>query len=284
MAGVVGQEGDAACPPRAARRRPRARAGRRGRRPTGSRRGRAGCGRSAQGRGGAARGYYHRAPCRTPPRTLAVLLACLLLAAAGGCGDDERAAGAAATPTPEDTGGEQTGRLRARRPSRSAKSASLDKPTRAAEGGPDLRGDGGHQLRRRSRSRWPPGARRATGGSFKYLADQGFYDGTTFHRIVPGFVIQGGDPQGDGTGGPGYSVVEPPPQDLVYARGVVAMAKTELEKPGTSGSQFFIVTGEAPHAAAGLRAGRRGDRRGGRRRPDRRRPGRTAATGRSSRS
>jgi peptidyl-prolyl cis-trans isomerase B (cyclophilin B) len=83
-----------------------------------------------------------------------------------------------------------------------------------------------------------------TGGSFKSLADQGFYDGTTFHRIVAGFVIQGGDPKGDGTGGPGYSVVEAPPQDLVYGKGVVAMAKTGAEAAGTSGSQFFVVTAE----------------------------------------
>jgi peptidyl-prolyl cis-trans isomerase B (cyclophilin B) len=81
-----------------------------------------------------------------------------------------------------------------------------------------------------------------TGGSFKSLADKGFFDKTTFHRIVPGFVIQGGDPNGDGTGGPGYSVVEPPPQDLTYTKGVVAMAKTQAEAPGTSGSQFFVVT------------------------------------------
>lgn len=83
-----------------------------------------------------------------------------------------------------------------------------------------------------------------TGGSFKALADKGFFDGTTFHRIVAGFVIQGGDPKGDGTGGPGYSVVEAPPQDLVYSKGVVAMAKTGAEAAGTSGSQFFVVTAE----------------------------------------
>ena len=83
-----------------------------------------------------------------------------------------------------------------------------------------------------------------TGGSFKSLADQGFYDGTTFHRVVAGFVIQGGDPKGDGTGGPGYSVVEAPPQDLLYEKGVVAMAKTGTEAAGTSGSQFFVVTAE----------------------------------------
>jgi peptidyl-prolyl cis-trans isomerase B (cyclophilin B) len=83
-----------------------------------------------------------------------------------------------------------------------------------------------------------------TGGSFKYLADKGFYDGLTFHRVDPGFVIQGGDPAGNGTGGPGYSVVEPPPNDLAYTSGVVAMAKTQNEAPGTSGSQFFVVTAE----------------------------------------
>ena len=64
-----------------------------------------------------------------------------------------------------------------------------------------------------------------TGGSFKYLADQGFYDGLLIHRIVPGFVFQGGDPKGDGTGGPGYTVTEAPPKDLEYSEGVVAMAK-----------------------------------------------------------
>jgi peptidyl-prolyl cis-trans isomerase B (cyclophilin B) len=83
-----------------------------------------------------------------------------------------------------------------------------------------------------------------TGGSFKSLADKGFYDRTTFHRVVAGFVIQGGDPKGDGTGGPGYSVVETPPQDLLYEKGVVAMAKTGAEPAGTSGSQFFVVTAE----------------------------------------
>jgi peptidyl-prolyl cis-trans isomerase B (cyclophilin B) len=82
-----------------------------------------------------------------------------------------------------------------------------------------------------------------TGGSFKYLADQKFYDGTTFHRVVPDFVIQGGDPAGDGSGGPGYSGEEAPSEDLKYEEGVVAMAKTGAEPTGTSGSQFFIVTG-----------------------------------------
>jgi cyclophilin family peptidyl-prolyl cis-trans isomerase len=57
-------------------------------------------------------------------------------------------------------------------------------------------------------------------------------------------VIQGGDPKGDGLGGPGYTVVEKPPQDVAYTKGVVAMAKTQTDPPGASGSQFFVVTGE----------------------------------------
>jgi cyclophilin family peptidyl-prolyl cis-trans isomerase len=80
-----------------------------------------------------------------------------------------------------------------------------------------------------------------TSNSFAFLAEQGFYGGTTFHRIVPGFVIQGGDPTGTGTGGPGYTVDEPPPPDTEYVRGTVAMAKSSVEPPGRSGSQFFVV-------------------------------------------
>ncbi len=82
-----------------------------------------------------------------------------------------------------------------------------------------------------------------TAASLVSLAEDGFYDSTTFHRVVPGFVIQGGDPTGTGTGGPGYSTVDVPPADAKYTNGVVAMAKTGAEAPGTSGSQFFVVTG-----------------------------------------
>jgi peptidyl-prolyl cis-trans isomerase B (cyclophilin B) len=87
-----------------------------------------------------------------------------------------------------------------------------------------------------------------TTSSFAYLARRGVYDDTPFHRIVPGFVIQGGDPTGSGTGGPGYFVDEPPPRNLSYTQGIVAMAKTAAEPPGRSGSQFFVVT----EADAGL--------------------------------
>jgi peptidyl-prolyl cis-trans isomerase B (cyclophilin B) len=81
-----------------------------------------------------------------------------------------------------------------------------------------------------------------TTSSFATLVRQKFFDGTRFHRIVPGFVIQGGDPTGTGTGGPGYSVVDTPPATARYTKGVVAMAKTGAEPAGTAGSQFFVVT------------------------------------------
>src|ERR671933_1381253 len=87
-----------------------------------------------------------------------------------------------------------------------------------------------------------------TTASFVALARRGYFEGTDFHRIVPGFVIQGGDPTGTGSGGPGYTTRDPPPDDATYTRGVVAMAKAQAEPPGTAGSQFFVVTG----ADAGL--------------------------------
>lgn len=79
--------------------------------------------------------------------------------------------------------------------------------------------------------------------SFAYLVRMGFYDDLTFHRVVSKFVIQGGDPNGDGSGGPGYTVVEAPPKSLRYTKGTVAMAKSATDPAGAAGSQFFIVTG-----------------------------------------
>lgn len=87
-----------------------------------------------------------------------------------------------------------------------------------------------------------------TASSFAYLVEEGFYDGTSF-SYVDGSVVQGGDPIGDRTGGPGYSIDEAVPFDTEYTRGTVAMAKTEVEPIGRSGSQFFIVYA----ADAGLR-------------------------------
>ena len=82
-----------------------------------------------------------------------------------------------------------------------------------------------------------------TTASLVSLAREGFFDSTTFHRVVRDFVIQGGDPTGTGTGGPGYKTVDKPPAGARYTKGVVAMAKAGPEEAGTSGSQFFVVTG-----------------------------------------
>jgi len=87
-----------------------------------------------------------------------------------------------------------------------------------------------------------------TVNSFAYLSEEGFYDGLDFPRVALGFVIQGGSPSGTTVGGPGYTVVEKPPANLSYTKGIVAMAKSETDPPGASGSQFFVVLG----ADAGL--------------------------------
>lgn len=83
-----------------------------------------------------------------------------------------------------------------------------------------------------------------TVASFVALANKGFYDGLTFHRVVPGFVAQGGDPKGDGTGGPGYTL----PAEFnarKHVRGTVAMARSAA--PNSAGSQFYIAFAPAPH-------------------------------------
>ena len=78
--------------------------------------------------------------------------------------------------------------------------------------------------------------------NFVTLAKKGFYDGVIFHRVVPGFVIQGGDPEGTGMGGPGYKFADEP-VTMGYARGTVAMANSG---PNTNGSQFFICLDDLP--------------------------------------
>lgn len=80
-----------------------------------------------------------------------------------------------------------------------------------------------------------------TVNSFVFLARQKYYDGVTFHRIIPGFVVQGGDPQGTGSGGPGYNFEDELPKAGEYRVGSVAMANSG---PNTNGSQFFVITGD----------------------------------------
>ncbi len=77
-----------------------------------------------------------------------------------------------------------------------------------------------------------------TVNNFVFLAQHHFYDGLKFHRVVPGFVIQGGDPKGDGSGGPGYTIKDEPVKGN-YTAGTIAMAKTPA--PNSAGSQFFIT-------------------------------------------
>ena len=89
----------------------------------------------------------------------------------------------------------------------------------------------------------------STVANFIFLAEDGFYDGLTWHRVINEFVIQGGDPEGDGSGGPGYEFAdELPAESKVYTFGAMAMANSG---PDTQGSQFFIVTHDAENALAG---------------------------------
>lgn len=89
-----------------------------------------------------------------------------------------------------------------------------------------------------------------TVNNFISLAQSGFYDGTIFHRVIPGFMIQGGDPDGTGMGGPGYSIKGEFSQngfknELIHQRGVLSMARTM--DPDSAGSQFFVMVDDAPH-------------------------------------
>jgi peptidyl-prolyl cis-trans isomerase B (cyclophilin B) len=192
-------------------------------------------------------------------RGLLATLLCALSLAAVACGDDDE----------EDSGSNGSGGGAAQTPAEPAPEEPRA-TEQAAEGGcrdvaqPEPRPDGGAE---RPTDRLDPGKTYVvtlrtscgeiairldqktspkTTASFAHLARTGFYDGTVFHRIVPGFVIQGGDPTGSGTGGPGYSTREVPPRNATYLEGTVAMAKSAAEPPGTAGSQFYVVT--APDA------------------------------------
>ena len=172
------------------------------------------------------------------PLPVALLLVCALLLAACGGDDKEKASSPTETPAPAaETGCEKVPAAEAQgRQGRPSPPQKLEKgKTYVARvltncGEFDITLD--------------PNRAPRTGGSFKTLVDKRFYDGLSFHRIVAGFVIQGGDPRGQRQRRARLPVVEPPPQDLTYSKGVVAMAKTETEPAGTSGSQFFVVTGE----------------------------------------
>jgi peptidyl-prolyl cis-trans isomerase B (cyclophilin B) len=182
-------------------------------------------------------------------RRLSVLLCAVALVAAG-CGDDDDSGSttqekkpAAAAPAEEGQQGqckdvdqppprEDGGQTRPKRPLDASKTYEVELQTSCGS------------FTIRLAQRISPNA----AASFASLARSGFFDDTIFHRIVPGFVIQGGDPTASGTGGPGYSTRDRVPQSASYDVGVVAMAKAGNEPAGTAGSQFFVVTG----AGAGL--------------------------------
>jgi cyclophilin family peptidyl-prolyl cis-trans isomerase len=178
------------------------------------------------------------------PRLLLALLCALALVAVA-CGDDDSDSGASSAPA--ETTSES-----------SAECPDVDQPAPGEDGGakrPTAKLDPDksyHLILDTSCGEidilLDQGTSPRTAASVAGLARSGFYDGTVFHRIVPDFVIQGGDPTGSGMGGPGYSTRDKPPADATYLKGTVAMAKTEAEPAGTSGSQFYIVTG----ADAGL--------------------------------
>jgi peptidyl-prolyl cis-trans isomerase B (cyclophilin B) len=179
----------------------------------------------------------------------ALLGACALaVAACGGGGDTTTGAASSAATTAGSAPTLPAGcrRVRAPRPTDERERRPTARLARGRTWTVDLETNCGTISIRLANSRAP-----RTAASFAALVRRRFYDGLTFHRIAGDpatgpFVIQGGDPLGTGAGGPGYSVVEAPPEGTRYTRGTVAMAKTATEAPGTSGSQFFIVT--APDA------------------------------------
>ncbi len=94
-----------------------------------------------------------------------------------------------------------------------------------------------------------------TVNNFITLVKTGYYDGLIFHRVIPGFMVQGGCPSGSGMGGPGYSIKgefasNGVKNDLKHTRGILSMARSA--KPDSAGSQFFLMTDDAPHLDGGL--------------------------------
>jgi peptidyl-prolyl cis-trans isomerase B (cyclophilin B) len=178
-------------------------------------------------------------------RPLSVLL-CALAIALAGCGGDDDDSGGSAAKTNTAAAPEQTEQAQ-------GVCAQVEQPTPR---------DGGGQKKPKTpldNSKTYEVTLKTTCGSFTIRLDQktspnaaasfvglarkGFFNDTIFHRIVPGFVIQGGDPTVTGGGGPGYSTRDKVPANASYAPGVVAMAKAGNEPAGTAGSQFFVVTG-----------------------------------------
>ena len=169
----------------------------------------------------------------------ALVLALALLAFAAGCGGDSDDSGSADT-TSETTECESVEAPDAREETRDAPTEPLTAGTTYALVFDTSCGSFTVTL--------DPELAPETAPSLVALAESGYFDDTIIHRVVPDFVIQGGDPTQTGAGGPGYQTVDPPPDDAKYTKGVVAMAKAQAEAAGTSGSQFFVVTGASAAA------------------------------------
>jgi cyclophilin family peptidyl-prolyl cis-trans isomerase len=174
-----------------------------------------------------------------------LLLAAVLVVAAGCGGDDEDAESAATTEAGSaTTGGGENGDCRdveAPAPRADGTLTAPAKPLPEGDYSAVVSTNCGSFTIELTQAASPNAV-----ASFVALAEDGFFDDTVFHRIVPGFVIQGGDPTASGTGGPGYQTVDTPAQTTQYPFGTVAMAKGAADPPGAAGSQFFVVT--APDA------------------------------------
>ncbi len=175
-------------------------------------------------------------------RRVAALVLIPLALLAAGCGDDDEAGERNAAQPSEEQPSRKGGCLEAKAPAPKPDGGQSKPKSRLDPGKTyevEMQTNCGTFTIRLDQRTSP-----ATTASFAALVDRGFFDDMVFHRIVPDFVIQGGDPTASGQGGPGYSTRDKPPADTAYTRGVVAMAKTQVEPPGTAGSQFYVVTGE----------------------------------------
>jgi len=178
-------------------------------------------------------------------RYLTLLLMLLALVVAG-CGDDDDDGGSASTETQSQT-------VATPEPEKQGGCAEVSQPEPKRDGGekkPTESLSGDYEVTIETNcGAFTVDMDEDIGGlsaaSFVQLADHGFYEDTFFHRIAPGFVIQGGDPTGTGTGGPGYTTRDAPPAGSQYPEYTVAMAKGATEPSGTSGSQFFVMTGDS---------------------------------------
>jgi len=166
-------------------------------------------------------------------RTLLVLLGLAVALGFSACGGDDEASGT--TPTSGSTDCEEVDAPGARQESHEAPTEPLDAGTTYTLTFDTSCGSFTVTL---DQALAPN-----TTASLVTLAEHGYFDDTIFHRVVPGFVIQGGDPTQTGAGGPGYSTVDAPAADAAYPVGTVAMAKGPAEATGTAGSQFFVVSG-----------------------------------------